>query len=102
MRPLRPFPFPLNVGTDICQISRIYRILRSPRGTRFVQRVLAPEEQGARRVDLGPGPGDGQRADEATLLRAAAVRKKPWEGIHEELARRDPVVWKSATFVAGR
>lgn len=101
MRPLRPFPFPLNVGTDICQISRIYHILRSPRGTRFVQRVLAPEEQGARRVDLGPAHGDGQRTDEAILSRAAASRK-PWEGIHEELARRDPVVWKSAAFVAGR
>lgn len=45
MRPLRAFPLAINVGTDICQISRIHGILRSPRGTRFVNRILAPEER---------------------------------------------------------
>lgn len=39
-----PFPFPLRVGTDICQISRIQRILQSPRAPRFVRRVLTAEE----------------------------------------------------------
>jgi holo-[acyl-carrier protein] synthase len=39
-----PFPFPLRVGTDICQISRIYRLLAGPRGPRFIRRVLTVDE----------------------------------------------------------
>lgn len=38
------FPFPLHIGTDICQISRVQAILASPRGPRFIRRVLAQEE----------------------------------------------------------
>lgn len=40
---LRPFPLPFNVGIDICQISRISKILganQSRDAMRFVQRVL--------------------------------------------------------------
>lgn len=39
-----PFPFPLHIGTDICRTRRISRILRGRLGTRFIRRVLAPEE----------------------------------------------------------
>ncbi|KAJ4294872.1 hypothetical protein N0V88_005110 [Collariella sp. IMI 366227] len=42
--PPLPFPLPLRIGTDICRISRIYDILHTTRRTRFVRRVLAPEE----------------------------------------------------------
>ncbi len=42
--PLLAFPCPLHVGTDICRIARIARILRSTQGPRFVRRVLTPEE----------------------------------------------------------
>ncbi|SPQ25257.1 60bd37af-2f45-4256-9954-3de067f1fd9b [Thermothielavioides terrestris] len=42
--PPLPFPYPLRIGTDICRIGRIQRILQSARGPRFIQRVLAPEE----------------------------------------------------------
>lgn len=45
MKPPRFFPFPINVGTDICQISRIQAILQGPRASRFVDRILAPEER---------------------------------------------------------
>lgn len=44
MPPPIPFPFPLRIGTDICQIARIQRILHTRAGRRFVERVLAPEE----------------------------------------------------------
>lgn len=40
-----PFPFPLRVGTDICQISRVHRIMCGPHAAKFVERVLAPEER---------------------------------------------------------
>ncbi|KAK3319353.1 hypothetical protein B0H66DRAFT_559297 [Apodospora peruviana] len=44
-RQLLPFPFPLNVGTDICQISRIRRLLTPEwKAGRFIRRILAPEE----------------------------------------------------------
>ncbi|KAL2266996.1 hypothetical protein VTJ83DRAFT_4273 [Remersonia thermophila] len=41
-----PFPLPFHVGTDICRIPRIARILRMPQTTpsRFVRRVLTPPE----------------------------------------------------------
>jgi hypothetical protein len=47
-----PFPFPLSVGTDICQISRVARILRGNHAARFVGRVLAPGEHRSLDVTL--------------------------------------------------
>lgn len=40
------FPWPMNVGTDICQVSRIQTILSCPtgRGRHFVRRILCEEE----------------------------------------------------------
>lgn len=35
---------PFGVGIDICRISRIYKNLRSPLATKFVERILTPEE----------------------------------------------------------
>lgn len=45
-RILRRFPFALKLGTDICHVIRIRKILESSRGTRFVQRILNEEERG--------------------------------------------------------
>ncbi|KAL1876498.1 hypothetical protein Daus18300_002742 [Diaporthe australafricana] len=45
-RILRRFPFALSLGTDICHVIRIRKILESSRGTRFVQRILNEEERG--------------------------------------------------------
>lgn len=92
MKPLRPFPLPLNIGTDICQISRIYGILAGPRRGRFVARVLTPEELGAR------GKFMQQLEAQKTQDGAAALEA----GSHEILKRRDPELWKTAAFVAGR
>ncbi|KAK3294047.1 uncharacterized protein B0H64DRAFT_399407 [Chaetomium fimeti] len=44
MPPPIPFPYPLHIGTDICRVARIAHILRSKQGSRFIRRVLAPEE----------------------------------------------------------
>ena len=44
-RILRKFPFALNLGTDICHVTRIRKILESPRGARFVQRILNDDER---------------------------------------------------------
>ncbi|OAA61315.1 4'-phosphopantetheinyl transferase [Cordyceps fumosorosea ARSEF 2679] len=82
MKPLRAFPLPLNVGTDICQISRIYNILTTPRATRFVERVLAREER-PRLASLA-----------GTLPLTGAGGCDP--------STRDPEGWKVAAFMAGR
>lgn len=104
MKPLRPFPFPLNVGTDICQISRIYGILKSPRALRFVNRILSPEEQANRdprlrclqdRSIVKPLRTDG-------LYPLKENRGGRGSLVSEEMARRDPDVWTAAAFVAGR
>lgn len=84
MKPLRPFPFPLNVGTDICQISRIYSILAGPRATRFVKRILTPEELASHDARL------------QILTRRHGSDAAP------VVDGRDPELWKCAAFVAGR
>ncbi|KAK2135080.1 hypothetical protein NOF04DRAFT_1202814 [Fusarium oxysporum II5] len=99
MKPLRPFPFPLNIGTDICQISRIYHILSGPRALRFVNRVLAPEELAKKDARLN-------------VLYQAAARKAPSRRAtseaskslqpHEYITSKDPELWKCAAFIAGR
>lgn len=102
MKPLRPFHFPLNIGTDICQISRIYGILKSPRGMRFVNRILSPEEQAKKdprlrcledRPIVNPFQNDEPYPFE---------KNKGGASISEEMARQDPDVWTAAAFVAGR
>ena len=47
--PPRPFPFPITVGTDICSVARIFKILNASadgakRGDRFAKRILVPAE----------------------------------------------------------
>ncbi|KAJ5228640.1 hypothetical protein N7489_009348 [Penicillium chrysogenum] len=45
MKPL-PFPFPLNIGTDIVHIPRIARLLARPNYLpRFTRRILCDQEQ---------------------------------------------------------
>jgi hypothetical protein len=44
----RPFPFPINVGTDICSVPRIFNILklRGERGSNgFLRRILTDKER---------------------------------------------------------
>ncbi|TLS28343.1 hypothetical protein PpBr36_00973 [Pyricularia pennisetigena] len=81
----RQFRFPLSLGTDICNIPRIRRILDGPQRDRFIRRVLLPEERGRVYNYLNtttPGQAPSQ---------AAA------KGSDVELGRR-----KAAEFMAGR
>lgn len=127
MTPPRVFPFPLRIGTDVCRISRIHDILttRGPsravndgppgppsvaaaaaanaspvttaisatgRGARFIHRLLAPEERGPAvlamkaRAPLAYALGCPAGGD--TLARGAKGR--------------DDMLWRAATFLAGR
>lgn len=93
MKPLRAFPLPLNVGTDICQISRVYGILRSPRATRFVNRILAHEER----------PRFAALASTLPLMAKPESLSARDDGHHHEaVSARDPEGWKAAAFMAGR
>lgn len=51
--PPRPFPFPINIGTDICSTKRIFQILTARRGhgDSFLKRVLNEKERESLRDD---------------------------------------------------
>lgn len=98
MKPLLPFPIPLNIGTDICQISRIYGILNSPRATRFVHRILAPDEKS--RND--PRLQVLQRARECLHHDKKLAGKEQIPHDHRKIETGDPELWKCAAFIAGR
>lgn len=93
-----PFPFPLNVGTDICQISRIHRILSGGRARRFVRRVLAPQEVFH--------PSVFQREALAWLVReepkASRHASLEDQGKGTEATKLGPDLRKAAEFLAGR
>ncbi len=109
--PFLRFPFPLKIGTDICQISRVYNILQSKSGARFVRRILAPEEQ-ARPRWIEPvawilGPEDarqavaGEQRDQRLAVDGLA-RCRAQSGPVPDAQDRDPRIWKAAEFMAGR
>ncbi|KAI9167100.1 atp synthase f0 [Paramyrothecium foliicola] len=96
MKPLRPFPLPLNVGTDICQISRIYGIVAGPRRSRFINRILTPEEWSRKQLQLN-GDTAGHGATNGGT--PPPKHQKLSDGLQTQ---RDPDLWKVAVFVAGR
>ncbi|GKU03965.1 atp synthase f0 [Fusarium langsethiae] len=99
MKPLRAFPFPINVGNDICQISRIYGILSGPRAARFVNRVLSPEELAVNHARINVL--DSVKAQKPGLqdaLRKANETSQP----HKRIAANNPEMWSCAAFIAGR
>lgn len=99
MKPLQAFPFPLNVGNDICQISRIYSILSGPRAVRFVNRILSPEELANKdaRLDIL----NSVKAQKPAL-QDAFHKSSNYSHSHEQLAAKYPEMWSCAAFVAGR
>ncbi|KAK4155401.1 hypothetical protein C8A00DRAFT_31733 [Chaetomidium leptoderma] len=130
MPPPLPFPFPLRIGTDICRVGRIGRILRSRQCTRFIQRVLAPEElarakpalrqvleaaaNNAARTTaaeislkeprgLRGGPAWQTRGKQAGEPRTDKEEEEEEEELSEELSEADREVYKrAATHLAGR
>ncbi len=90
-----PFPFPLHIGTDVCRIARIHAILRTPRATRFIRRVLNEEELLRPRDAIakilepkGAALLDGGHAHNKATDRGEGFQNSP--------------LWDAAVFMAGR
>jgi holo-[acyl-carrier protein] synthase len=99
MKPVRAFPFPINIGNDICQISRIYGILSGPRAVRFVNRVLSPEELAGNDARISVlNSVKAQRPGLQDALHKANKTSQP----HEQIAADNPEMWSCAAFIAGR
>jgi holo-[acyl-carrier protein] synthase len=47
--PLRPFPLPISIGTDLCSINRVRAIISKGDNNfrRYLRRFLTPREQSA-------------------------------------------------------
>jgi phosphopantetheinyl transferase (holo-ACP synthase) len=81
----RAFPYPITIGTDICQISRIYHILTKgdSRYTKlFQKRILTPREQTAHADRL-----KALRIYIHKLSQIEGVSKPPPTGISNEIIR---------------
>jgi hypothetical protein len=86
MPPL-PFPSPLHIGTDICRVARIARILRSRQCARFIQRVLAPEELARAKPVIRKVLEDAERTAACRVVAAVDGRRdvrvvksgRPWQ-----------------------
>ncbi|XXG98112.1 transcription factor, contains a PHD finger motif [Hypoxylon texense] len=82
---------PISVGIDICRISRIYKNLTSPLATKFVTRILAPEEL--------------ETPFTRGILKCVFTPSRSPPPQHFEDAmdlRKDPRMKKAAEFMAGR
>ncbi|KXH62484.1 hypothetical protein CSAL01_13451 [Colletotrichum salicis] len=90
MLPPKRFPFPFKLGTDICQISRIYRILAKDKEASFLRRILTKNERLAIPASLMSTDASGT---------ASEVSK---DDDFQALKERNPLLWKKASFLAGR
>ncbi|RDA95144.1 hypothetical protein CP533_1823 [Ophiocordyceps camponoti-saundersi (nom. inval.)] len=86
---MKPFPLlGLSIGTDICQITRIRRILTKTYGKRFVDRILTPEEKGTTEARLRLGRGDV--AEQAVFLAGRFAAK---EAVFKAFSRERRLTW---------
>ena len=103
-----PFPLPIQLGTDICQISRIFSIITSSSPKvrpKFIDRVLTLEEQLANRERLQLPTlqeTDTFRDAETDIGQNGKGKQYPWETSFEQLKAKHPKEWKVAEFLAGR
>jgi holo-[acyl-carrier protein] synthase len=88
----RPFPFALGIGTDICHIPRIQKILTNPKGSaqHFFRKVLNPAETLAYKSWLKV----------AVELDALKADEKQYSEIPEKVIHAK--VWPMARFLSGR
>ncbi|KAH7328049.1 hypothetical protein B0I35DRAFT_7248 [Stachybotrys elegans] len=94
MKPLRPFPLPIHVGTDICQISRIHAILSGHQRLRFIDRILTSDE---------PSRRDSRLQATLHLNHSAPARtSKATRDNNGGVEDSEALLWKAATFMAGR
>ncbi|KKA28545.1 hypothetical protein TD95_002239 [Thielaviopsis punctulata] len=84
-----PFPYPIRIGTDICQISRIRRIVTGGHGVRFLQRIFSDHERTVFAARLKPA----FEAAEKAAMPERATSKRP---------AQDAALDQAVTFVAGR
>jgi holo-[acyl-carrier protein] synthase len=92
MNSMKAFPFPMGIGTDICGISRIYRILSGASGQSFIRRVLATEE--IAQID--------NTSPIKTILRNSLDPQKKTPPFIDSSKNQDPEIWRASTFMAGR
>lgn len=103
---LRRFPLHLGIGTDICHVVRIHRILKSSRGTRFVQKILNTDERAHPKIQWLLG---GQTQLAPTWLDANSHSPGPHPDARQpkaEEAHDHPTLSQdiqvAASFMAGR
>ncbi|KAL2121452.1 hypothetical protein VTJ04DRAFT_5479 [Mycothermus thermophilus] len=119
------FPFPIHIGTDICRIPRIARLLRPDppeRRIRFVRRILDPVEVASAPLALKKILGFASAArtvEEENIERLASSRtpeadgadndgvgeclaSTAQEGEEKDAGEEDTALWRAATFMAGR
>ncbi|KAK4125923.1 hypothetical protein N657DRAFT_678952 [Parathielavia appendiculata] len=116
MPPPLPFPYPIHVGTDICNVKRVLRLLRGDHCARFIRRVLTPEEltrakpvvhkvlEAASNRTAAQLVGTGLEADERMeslwALRGGAGREASQAIRPQAEAREDDVPWNPDTAAA--
>lgn len=127
---IRRFAFPgLHVGTDICQVSRIYAILAGPgasasraspasharsptRAARLVRRILTPQElpdpgQAEPPASLPPRPSSTQLlawllAGDGSSEKESSTATATATATDGAAAPLNSPLWKAAQFLAGR
>jgi hypothetical protein len=73
----RPFPLPISVGTDICHVYRILKIIKNTQRDSFIRRILTEGERGDDRLQP-------LKLWQATLQKGQDVRAQFDEDIGEE------------------
>jgi len=99
----RPFPFPISVGTDICSIPRIRRLLFTKSYERLFQKVLTPKEfkihwPRFKKIFRGLKLKDEfQRALSENFNPGHLVAKRKQLGLQHSMPSRDSVAIKEGT-----
>lgn len=91
----RPFPFPINVGTDICSVHRIFNILKAQNGTgadAFLRRILTDQEREQFR----------QRSYSKTLQLWHKLQRKRAQLIKRREDLGIPETWREQLSLMGR
>lgn len=102
-RVLKKFPLNLGIGTDICQVSRIRRMLSLPRAHDFVQKILNTNERAHPKIQwLAESPTLEEKeiikepTAEPSLVHVSNGRDTP------RIGPRPTALYEAATFMAGR
>lgn len=96
-------PLPLGLGHDICHIPRIYKILISKRGSRFIERVLTKQERQKPRPQLilKCVLARDMKDTNLNVNQSASIARQVATDT-DAVAERDPAFWKAAEYMAGR